>query len=128
MVSTNISRSGKNEDVELHFKTFINNFAFGERITYKAQFILRNIKGYVEKHLEAINEISDNFSGWKVEVPFSDWYDDKYMGRFLNIATEGYIDCVNDNEKKETEHKNRFGSVRNSPLKINRKDSNVNRV
>ena len=31
-------------------------------------------------------------------------------------------------KKKITEHKNRFGSVRNSPLKINRKDSNVNRI
>ena len=87
----------KIEDVELHFKTFISNFDFGERNNIKAQFILRNIKGYVERHLMCINELSDNFSGWKVEVPLSDWYDDKYMGQTLNIATEGYIDCVNHN-------------------------------
>jgi len=116
------------KDVELHFKTFISNFDFGERNNIKAQFILRNIKGYVERHLMCINELSDNFSDWKVEEPLSDWYDDKYMGQTLNLATEGYIDCVNHNEKKITEHKNRFGSARNSPLKINRKDSNVNRI
>ena len=96
----------------------------------KAQFILKKIKGYVERHLEAINEVSDNFSGWSSEKPFSDWYDDKYMGQTLNLANEGYIDCVNDGEKKITEHKNRFGNVSLKPLKKPKKDDkpNENRI
>ena len=118
----------KIEDVEHHFKNHIDQFEFSENEGIKAQFILKYVKGYVERHLEAINEVSDNFSGWKIEVPFSDWYDDKYMDQTLNLATEGQIDCVNDNELKQTEHKNRFGSVRKSPLKVNRKDSNINRI
>ena len=90
----------KIDDVELSFKTHIEQFEFEEKHKMKAQFILKKIKGYVERHLEAINEVSDNFSGWSSEKPFSDWYNDKYMGQTLNLANEGFIDCVNDNEKK----------------------------
>ena len=54
----------------------------------------------------------------------------KYMGQTLNLANEGFIDCVNDNEKKITEHKNRFGSVSLKPLKKPKKDDkpNENRI
>ena len=120
----------KIDDVEFAFKTHIEQFEFEEKHKMKAQFILKKIKGYVERHLEAINEVSDNFSGWSSEKPFSDWYNDKYMGQTLNLANEGYIDCVNDNEKKITEHKNRFGNVSLKPLKKPKKDDkpNENRI
>ena len=111
----------KIEDVELAFKTHIEQFEFEEKHKMKAKFILKKVKGYVERHLEAINEVSDNFSGWEIEKSFSDWYDDKYMGNTLNLANEGFIDGVNHNEKKITEHKNRFGSVSFKPLKKDNK-------
>jgi hypothetical protein len=88
----------KIEDVEHHFKNHIDQFKFSENEGIKAQFILKYVKSYVEKHLEAINEVSDNFSGWKIEHPFSDWYDDKYMDQTLNIASEGYIAGLFDGE------------------------------
>ena len=116
------------KDVELHFKTFISNFDFGERNNIKAQFILRNIKGYVERHLMCIDELSGSFEGWEKELSFSDWYNDKYMDQTLNLANEGHIDCVNHDKKIFTEHKNNFGSVSLKPLKIKKVDTNTNRI
>ena len=118
----------KIEEAEQHFKTHIEQLELDERQSVKGQFILRYIKNYIQNHINAIKSISEDDKGWEIEKPFSDWYDDKYMGQTLNIANEGYIDVVNEPLKIITEHKNRFGSVRNSPLKVNRKDSNVNRI
>jgi len=122
-----------NQDVNLNeaeseFANLIYSLDFAEeKQKIKAQFILKYIKDYVSNHLQAVEEISKS-KNWQTEKGFSDWYDDKYMGSTLDIATEGYIDCSNDDEKIFTEHKNRFGSVRLSPLKMNSRGTTANRI
>ncbi|RAP33934.1 hypothetical protein DID80_07740 [Candidatus Marinamargulisbacteria bacterium SCGC AAA071-K20] len=123
--------NAKIEDAEKHFKTHIEQFKFSEKHRMKSLFLLKNIKGYVQRHLDAIKEISTWGEGWGIEKPFSDWYDNKYLGQTLNIANEGYIDCYNDDLKIITEHKNRFGSAKLSPLKKEPKKNvkpNENRI
>lgn len=123
-----LSGTFKLEDVEKHFKIHLQQFKFDdERKKAKAKFILDRIKGYVQRHLQAIQEISNWKEDWIVEDYFSDWYDEKYMNQTLNCATEGYIDVVNKTLKVFTEHKNRFGSVKLSPLKKENKKENLNR-
>ena len=118
----------KIEDVESNFFNHFTKFIFDEKHSLKVKFIERHIKGYVERHLEAIKEISGGFEGWEKELSFSDWYNDKYMGQTLNLANEGHIDCVNHDKKIFTEHKNNFGSVSLKPLKIKKVDTNTNRI
>ena len=120
----------KIEDVESHFKNLIDHIDLDEKKSMKAKFILKFVKQYVENHLKAVEEISNNkMQSWGKELFFSDWYEDKYMGQTLNLANEGYIDCYNHELKIITEHKNRFGNARNSPLKSKTKTKdNDNRM
>jgi len=102
----------KIEDVQKNFDDFIKITPYQDKQKEKAKIISKQILNYVQNHLQAIKDISGNkFDTWKVEKFFSEWFDDVYMGKKLNIATEGYIDCYNDDLKIITEHKNRFGSV-----------------
>jgi len=99
-------------DVEKQYKLMFDNFTFIEKEKVKGQFILKIIKKMVENHLQMLMEISGNYmKDWEVEVSFSNWYNDKYMGQTLNLATEGAIDCRNQPLKIFTEHKNRFPTV-----------------
>lgn len=109
--------TAKIEDAESHFKNLIDYLELDEKKKIKAQFLLKFINKYIQNHLDAIKELSSNrMEGWGKEKPFSDWYDDQYMGQKLNIANEGYIDCYNDTLQIITEHKNRFISVRKNPV------------
>ena len=121
-------REANLDQAESEFANLIYSLDFAEeKHKIKAEFILKFIKDYIGNHLEAINEISKS-NTWETELGFSNWYDDKYMGTTLDIATEGYIDCSNDDEKIFTEHKNRFGSVKLMPLKMNSRGSTANRI
>ena len=102
----------KIDDVEKQYKLMLDNTTFVEKEKVKGQFILKIIKKMVENHLQMLMEISGNYmKDWEVEVSFSNWYNDKYMGQTLNLATEGAIDCRNQPLKIFTEHKNRFPTV-----------------
>jgi len=118
----------KIEEAEQHFKTHLEQLELDERHKVKGQFILKHINKFIQNHIDAVKEISKTDKGYEIELPFSDWYDDKYLDTKLNIANEGYIDVVNKQAKIICENKNRLGSVRLSPLKINRKDTNTNRI
>jgi len=115
-------------EAETEFSKLIDSLNFeDEKQEMKSKFILKYIKDYVGNHLEAIQKISKS-KNWEIEKGFSDWYDDKYMGSTLDIATEGYIDCSNDDEKIFCEHKNRFGTAKFSPLKTNRVSTTATRI
>ena len=123
-----LSKKFELNNVEKHFKIHLEQYEFdSERKKAKAKFILDRIKGYVERHIQAIKEISTWKDDWIIEEFFSNWYDNKYMNNTLNLATEGYIDTVNKVLKLFTEHKNKFGTVKLSPLKKESKKENKNR-
>jgi len=123
-----LSGNFKMTDVEQHFSTHLKQYDFDdERKKAKAKFIKDRIKGYVQRHIQAVQKISNWNEGWTVEEHFSDWYDDKYMNTTLNAASEGYIDVVNKKLKVFSEHKNKFGTVKFAPLKKESKKENVNR-
>lgn len=107
----------KLEDVEVKFRNMIKSKTYSINDKAKGEFLADRIVGYVSNHLEAIQEISGKnlLEGWQEEKAFSDWYDDKYMGKILGIANEGFIDCYNEKTKMFSEHKNRFGSAKKNP-------------
>ena len=99
-------------DVEKYYKNILENNKFPEKEYIKGTFILKKIEKMVSSHLDILKEISGKYiKDWEIEVSFSNWYDNKYMGQTLNIANDGSIDCRNQPLKIFTEHKNRFPSV-----------------
>ena len=86
---------------------------FKKILKAKANFIKEKITHYVNNHINALIEISDNahLDTWKCELFFSEWYDEKYFNKQLGIETELYVDCASEFLQKQSEHKNRFGSV-----------------
>ena len=120
-------RDFEDKDISAHYENKLNNMKLEERHLMKGKFIHKKINKFINKHIQSIAE-SFELNDWKVEVPFSDWYDEKYMGQKLNIANEGYIDCVNEKLNVLTEHKNRFGSVKLQPLKKKSTKETGNRI
>ena len=115
-------------DVEKFYKNILEHNKFSEKEYTKGTFILKIIKKMVISHLDILKEISgDKMKDWEVEVSFSEWYNDTYMGQTLNIANEGSIDCCNRSLKIFTEHKNRFPSVYLSTADKNKNKKVYNR-
>ena len=103
----------KIEDVQKDFNKSLTEIDLNEKEKAKANFIKERIVRYVQNHINALIEISDNanLDTWKCELFFSEWYDEKYFNKQLGIETELYVDCASEFLRKQSEHKNRFGSV-----------------
>ena len=103
----------KIEDVQKDFNKSLTEIDLNEKEKAKANFIKERIVRYVQNHINALIEISDNanLDTWKCELFFSEWYDEKYFNKQLGIETELYVDCASEFLQKQSEHKNRFGSV-----------------
>ena len=103
----------KIEDVQKDFNKSLTEIDLNEKEKAKANFIKERIVRYVQNHINALIEISDNanLDTWKCELFFSEWYDEKYFNKQLGIETELYVDCESEFLRKQSEHKNRFGSV-----------------
>ena len=110
----------KIEDVEKHFTDIVNKIIFPDKDQAKIGYIKKDIKKYVQHHLDAIKEVSNNkMDGWEVEVEGNKWYDEMWAKEKLNIANVYKIDCVNNDLKIYTEHKNMFGGAYLSKAKKN---------
>ena len=108
-----IQKKMKIEDVQQDFNKSLTEIDLNEKEKAKANFIKERIVRYVQNHINALIEISDNanLDTWKCELFFSEWYDEKYFNKQLGIETELYVDCASEFLRKQSEHKNRFGSV-----------------
>ena len=108
-----IQKKMKIEDVQKDFNKSLTEIDLNEKEKAKANFIKERIVRYVQNHINALIEISDNanLDTWKCELFFSEWYDEKYFNKQLGIETELYVDCASEFLRKQSEHKNRFGSV-----------------
>lgn len=108
-----IQKKFKFEDVQEHFNKSLIDINLSEKEKAKANFIKEKITKYVNNHINALIEVSGNayLDTWTCEEFHSVWYDEKYFGKQLGIETELYIDAVSHYLKKQSEHKNRFGSV-----------------
>ena len=103
----------KIEDVQKDFNKSLTEIDLNEKEKAKANFIKERIVRYGQNHINGLIEISDNanLDTWKCELFFSEWYDEKYFNKQLGIETELYVDCASEFLRKQSEHKNRFGSV-----------------
>ena len=101
------------KDVQEYFNRSLIEIDLSPKEKAKANFIKEKITHYVNNHINALIEISDNahLNTWKCELFFSEWYDEKYFNKQLGIETELYVDCASEFLRKQSEHKNRFGSV-----------------
>ena len=101
------------KDVQEDFNRSLIEIDLSPKEKAKANFIKEKITHYVNNHINALIEISDNahLNTWKCELFFSEWYDEKYFNKQLGIETELYVDCASEFLRKQSEHKNRFGSV-----------------
>ena len=101
------------KDVQEDFNRSLIEIDLSPKEKAKANFIKEKITHYVNNHINALIEISDNahLDTWKCELFFSEWYDEKYFNKQLGIETELYVDCASEFLRKQSEHKNRFGSV-----------------
>ena len=101
------------KDVQEDFNRSLIEIDLSPKEKAKANFIKEKITHYVNNHINALIEISDNahLDTLKCELFFSEWYDEKYFNKQLGIETELYVDCASEFLRKQSEHKNRFGSV-----------------
>lgn len=108
-----IQKKFKFENVQEDFNRSLIDIDLNEKEKAKANFIKEKITKYVNNHINALIEVSGNahLDTWTCEEFHSVWYDEKYFGKQLGIETELYIDAVSHYLKKQSEHKNRFGSV-----------------